>query len=81
MNKSNGGKQRKQHDTVIPESNPVVQHRGKPQKMTAESGEAKGLQQVLQERGFDVSGMRSKCKESYLSLGELLHGTFTEHAG
>jgi hypothetical protein len=62
MNKSNGGKQRKQHDTVIPESNPVSQHRGKPQKMTTESGEAKGLQQVLQERGFDVSGMRSKCK-------------------
>ena len=27
MNKSNGGKQRRQHDTVIPESNPVAEHR------------------------------------------------------
>ena len=62
MNKSNGGKQRRQHDTVIPESNPVAEHRGKVQTMTTEEGEAKGLQQVLEERGFDVSGMRSKCK-------------------
>jgi hypothetical protein len=64
MNKSNGGKQQKQHDTIIPESNPVAQHRGKLQKMMTESGEAKGLQQVLEERGFNinVSGMRSKCK-------------------
>lgn len=62
MNKSNGGKQRKQHDTIIPQSNPVAEHRGKVQKMTTDSGEAKGLQQVLEERGFDISGMRAKCK-------------------
>jgi hypothetical protein len=62
MNKSNGGKQRKQHDTVIPESNPDPTFRGKVQRMVTESGEAKGLQQVLEERGFDVHGMRAKCK-------------------
>jgi hypothetical protein len=62
MNKSNGSKQRKQHDTIIPESNPVAQHWGKLQKMMTESGDAKGLQQVLEERGLNVSGMHSKCK-------------------
>jgi len=49
MNKSNGGKQRKQHDTIIPESNPTVKHCGKVQKMTTDDGDAKGLQQVLEE--------------------------------
>lgn len=62
MNKSNGGKQRKQHETIIPESNPTAEHRGKVQKMTTDKGEAKGLQQVLEERGFNVRGMRAKCK-------------------
>jgi hypothetical protein len=62
MNKSNGGKQRRQHDTVIPESNPVAEYRGKVQKMTTDQGDAKGLQQVLEERGFNVWGMRAKCK-------------------
>lgn len=61
MNKANGGKQRKQKDTVIPMNNPSAEFRGKPQKMTTESGEAKGLQQTLKERGFDVHGMRVKC--------------------
>ncbi|KAI0357255.1 hypothetical protein OH77DRAFT_1422815 [Trametes cingulata] len=61
MNKTNGGKQRVQKDTVIPMNNPVVELRGKPQKMTTEAGEAKGLQQTLEERGFDVRGMRAKC--------------------
>jgi len=54
MNKSNGGKQRKQHDTVIPQSNPDPQFRGQVQKMTTVTGEAKGLQTVLEERGFHV---------------------------
>lgn len=62
MNKTNGGKQRIQKDTIIPESNPHPDFRGKLQKMTTEQGEAKGLQQVLQERGFDVQRMRAKCK-------------------
>ena len=61
MNKGNGGKQRKQKDTVIPMNNPSAEFHGKPQKMTTESGEAKGLQQTLKERGFDVHGMRVKC--------------------
>jgi len=30
MNKSNGGKQRKQRDTIIPQTNLAVEHRGKP---------------------------------------------------
>jgi hypothetical protein len=47
MNKSNGGKQRKQKDTTIPMNNPDVECRGKPQKMTTEAGEPKGLQQTL----------------------------------
>lgn len=61
MNKSNGGKQRLQHDTVIPDTNPVVGLRGKPQKMTTNDGLAKGLEQTLTERGFNVSQMKSKC--------------------
>ena len=61
MNKSNGGKQRKQHDTVIPITNPTVEHRGKPQKMCLPNGQPKGLQQVLEERGFNVRKLRVKC--------------------
>ena len=61
MNKSNGGKQRKQKDTVIPINNLHAQFWGKPQKMTTEAGEAKGLKQVLEEHSFDVTGMVAKC--------------------
>lgn len=61
MNKSNGGKQRIQKDTVIPQNNPVAAHRGKPQSMKTLDGKAKGLQQTLEERGFDVTGLRAKC--------------------
>lgn len=61
MNKSDGGKQRFQRDTVIPQSNPVAEHRGKIQKMTLEDGRQKGLQRVLEERGFKVSHLRAKC--------------------
>ena len=57
MNKTNGGRQRQQHDTVIPVSNPTVEHREQVQKMTMDDGTAKGLQQVLEEREFNVSGM------------------------
>jgi hypothetical protein len=42
-------------------SNPNAQFRGKPQKMTTATGEAKGLQQTLEERGFDISRMHVKC--------------------
>jgi hypothetical protein len=55
MNKSNGGKQRVQHDTIIPST-------GQLQKMTTDSGEAKGLKQVLDERGFNTAlYKRAKC--------------------
>jgi hypothetical protein len=43
MNKGNGGKQRKQKDTIIPMSNPHPEFCGKPQKITTEASEAKGL--------------------------------------
>ncbi|KAF9506408.1 hypothetical protein BS47DRAFT_1374130 [Hydnum rufescens UP504] len=61
MNKANGGKQRIQKDTVIPGNapNPAVQ--GQVQKMTTGTGVAKGLQQVLEERSFNTSGIRTKC--------------------
>ena len=61
MNKGNGGKQRKQKDTMIPMNNLHAEFRGKPQKMTTEDGKAKGLQQTLEERGFDVCRMHVKC--------------------
>lgn len=61
MNKGNGGRQRKQKDTVIPMSNPVAEFRGKRQAMSLPNGDAKGLLAVLTERGFNVSKLRAKC--------------------
>jgi len=61
MNKSNGGKQRKQQDTVIPQSNPDSRYHGQPQSMVTPSGEAKGLKQVLKEQGFNISKLKAKC--------------------
>ncbi|EGO24788.1 hypothetical protein SERLADRAFT_408631 [Serpula lacrymans var. lacrymans S7.9] len=58
MNKSNGGKQR---DTVIPESNSTIEHRGKVQKMTLPNGQPKGLQHILEEHRFNVQKLRAKC--------------------
>ena len=43
MNQSNGGKQRKQKDMVIPMNNSHPEFRSKAQKMTTDTGEAKGL--------------------------------------
>jgi len=61
MNKSNGGRQRKQKNTVIPMTNEHPKFHSKAQRMVTETGEAKGLQQTLEERGFNVQGMRAKC--------------------
>lgn len=61
MNKVNGGKQRFQKDTIIPDTNPTPEHRGKVQKMTTDDGLQKGLQQTLKERGFDVKDLKAKC--------------------
>ena len=61
MTKKDGGKWL-QHDTIIPMSNPSAAMRGKVQKMVTVSGENKGLKTVLEERGFDVKGLRTKCK-------------------
>jgi hypothetical protein len=61
INKSNGGKKKPQKDTIIPMNNPTVECRGKIQKMMTKAGEAKGLQQTLEEHGFNVRGMHAKC--------------------
>ena len=61
MNKSNGGAQRRQKDTIIPNSNPFPEYRRRVQKMTTENSEQKGLQQTLEERGFDIKKLRAKC--------------------
>jgi hypothetical protein len=61
MNKSDGGKQRVQRDTIIPDSNPTEALRGRVQTMTLPDGRPKGLQRVLEERGFKVSHLRTKC--------------------
>src|SRR6267154_1862320 len=61
MNRSNGGAQRKQKNTIIPMNNPHPEFRGKAQKMITEAGATKGLQQMLEERGFNVGCMRAKC--------------------
>lgn len=58
MSKSNSEKQRKQRDTVIPNSNPCVEHHRKGQVMALLDGTPKGLHQVLEERGFNVKSMR-----------------------
>src|SRR5258707_13639155 len=61
MNKSNGGRQWKQHNTTILCNSPAVHMWGKPQKMTLENRQPKGLKQTLEEHGFNVSKMKAKC--------------------
>jgi hypothetical protein len=61
VNKSNGGKKKLQKDTIIPMNNPTVECHRKIQKMMTESGEAKGLQQMLKERRFNIRRMCAKC--------------------
>jgi hypothetical protein len=57
MNKSNGGAQHQQKDTVIPDSNPFPEYRGRVQKMTTETGQQKGLQQTLEDHGVHQSAL------------------------
>lgn len=61
MNKTNGGSQRRQKDTIILINNPHPAYRGKPQKMTTESSAAKGLKQTLEEQGFILRNMPTCC--------------------
>ena len=49
MNKSDGGKQHSQRDTVIPDSTPFPEHCGETQKMTLSDGWPKGLERILTE--------------------------------
>lgn len=61
MNKGEGGAQRLQRDTIIPMNNPDETKRGLPQPMKTSAGLAKGLKMVLEERGFNVQGLKAKC--------------------
>ena len=61
MNKSNGGKQRKQRDTIIPESNLDARYCGQSQSMTTKSREPKGLQSILEERRYNCSNLKAQC--------------------
>jgi hypothetical protein len=61
MNKTNGGRQQIQRDTIIPDSNPCIEFRGKAQTMITEAGKAKGLKQTLEECSFDVCNLCMKC--------------------
>ncbi|KAF8590727.1 hypothetical protein K439DRAFT_1611845 [Ramaria rubella] len=61
MNKSNGGKQWRQKDTIIPNSNPTLEYHGILQRRTTDSGQQKGLEQTLKEHGFNVPRLKAKC--------------------
>ncbi|KAF9504799.1 hypothetical protein BS47DRAFT_1374361 [Hydnum rufescens UP504] len=61
MNKGDGGKQHKKSDTIIPDDNPNISLCEKVQKMTTDSGAARGLQTVLEEHGIDTKGICAKC--------------------
>jgi hypothetical protein len=61
MNKSDGGKQHNQHDTIIPQSNPVAKHCGRMQEVTTVDGSPKHLKTVLEEHSFDMTGLCAKC--------------------
>ncbi len=54
INKSNGGSQRKQKDTVILVTNVHPEFCGKAQKLVTETSVAKGLQQTLEEHRFNM---------------------------
>uniref|UniRef100_A0A0W0FNV9 Tc1-like transposase DDE domain-containing protein n=1 Tax=Moniliophthora roreri TaxID=221103 RepID=A0A0W0FNV9_MONRR len=69
MNKSNG------------DSNPDPRFRGKAQKMMTETGEAKELQQVLEEQGFNVKKMCAKCKPDDFTNQKSLLEIKIEQAG
>ena len=61
MNKSNGGKQHKQCDTEIPQSNPDLHFQVQSKKMTTSFGQQKALQAVLEEHRFNVVHLTAKC--------------------
>ena len=58
MNVKPGGKQQIMHDTI---------YQGRIQKMTFRDGTAKGMRQVLQERGVDTSGMVAEQMKAVLA--------------
>lgn len=47
MNRGNGGRQKKNSDTVVPENVPEESMRNQVQEMTTKDGLVKGLEQVL----------------------------------
>ncbi len=56
MNKSNGGKQRKQKNTVIPMNNPSVECCRKLQKMTTKAGVLRACNRCLRSGGLMFVG-------------------------
>ena len=64
MNKSNGGVQCRQHDTIIPDSNPDPRLRSQPQAMTTATGEQKGLQAVLENVALMFQGSKPNANQS-----------------
>jgi hypothetical protein len=65
MNKGDGDKQRRQKDTIIPNSNPVKEHRGRAQSMTLEGGIKKGMKQVLEYHGATHGEQQHLCISSH----------------
>ena len=75
MNRSNGGKQWRQKDTVIPMNNPDPCYHRLMQNMTLGNGEQKGLQQMLEECSFNITGMLGQLLSSLPNQKwRLLHG-------
>ena len=60
MNKENRGKQRRQKDTVVPETNSIVEH-WQDSEDDNRGWKAKGLEQTLYKCGFNVDKMHAKC--------------------
>jgi hypothetical protein len=62
MNKSDGSKQPFAHSTTIPTSSLDSTNYGQVQEMTYDPDKVqKGLKRTLEECGFDVSGLHTKC--------------------
>ncbi len=77
INKSNGGKQQKQNDTIIPMNNPYPKFHRKPQKITRDTSKAKGIQQILEKCGFNVHEICVKCFLVCLFKNSVIWPTFS----
>ncbi len=80
MNKGNRGKQQKQKVTIIPMNNPYPEFHGKPQKMTMDTGETKGIQSWCKTAQTHVT--TTWPNEPRVSVASEAHGprTWLSHA-